>query len=113
MRGILAALGEHPSKEEFAHLMEQMDTNHDGVIQYDEFYASMKAYIKHLFDKDNGLAVPITVVVPDDTPAVFPPASETASTTTTSTTTARMGAKPINDDEVKKEDEEEEQEEEE
>ena len=26
MRGLLAALGEHPSKEEFAHLMEQMDT---------------------------------------------------------------------------------------
>lgn len=111
MRGLLAALGEHPSKEEFAHLMEQMDTNHDGVIQYDEFYASMKAYIKHLFDKDNGLAVPITVVVPDDTPAVLPPASETASTT--STTTARVGAKPINDDDVKKEDGEEEEEEEE
>ena len=81
MRGLLADLGEHPTKEEFSHLMEQMDTNHNGVIEYDEFYSSMKAYIKHLFDKDNGLAVPITVVVPDDTPAV----SSTASTTTTTT----------------------------
>jgi len=66
MRGLLADLGEYPSKEEFDTLMQQMDTNHDGTIQYTEFHDSMKSYIRHLYDKDNGLAQPVTVVVPEE-----------------------------------------------
>jgi len=66
MRGLLADLGEYPTKEEFDTLMQQMDTNHDGTIQYTEFHDSMKSYIRHLYDKDNGLAQPVTVVVPEE-----------------------------------------------
>jgi len=66
MRLLLADLGEYPTKEEFNTLMQQMDTNHDGNIQYAEFHDSMKAYIKHLYDKDNGVPSPLTVVVPDE-----------------------------------------------
>ena len=85
MRSLLADLGEHPTKEEFDRLMLQMDANRDGVIQYDEFHASMKAYVKHLFDKDNGLSVPISVVVSsgDDQPAAAPAAAAATTTTTT------------------------------
>jgi len=79
MRSLLADLGEFPTKEEFDTLMNQMDTNHDGTIQYAEFHASMKSYIKHLYDKDNGLAQPFSVVVPE----------ENAGATTTTTTTQR------------------------
>jgi len=66
MRGLLADLGEYPTKEEFDALMQQMDTNHDGTIQYAEFRDSMKSYIKHLYDKDNGVPSPLVVVVPDE-----------------------------------------------
>jgi len=66
MKGLLADLGEYPTKEEFDTLMNQMDANHDGTIQYSEFHDSMKSYIKHLYDKDNGLAQPFSVVVPDE-----------------------------------------------
>jgi len=66
LRGLLADLGEYPTKEEFDTLMQQMDTNHDGAIQYNEFHDSMKSYIRRLYDKDNGLAQPISVVVPDE-----------------------------------------------
>jgi len=45
MRLLLADLGEYPTKEEFDTLMQQMDTNHDGNIQYAEFHDSMKSYI--------------------------------------------------------------------
>ena len=112
MRSLLADLGEHPTKEEFAHLMEQMDTNRDGVIQYDEFYSSMKAYIKHLFDKDNGLAVPITVVVPDDTPASATTTTTTMVVNASSGAGSQGGAGEGNDGEEVEEDEEEEEEEE-
>jgi len=66
MRLLLADLGEYPTKEEFDTLMQQMDSNHDGSIQYTEFHDSMKSYIKHLYDKDNGVPSPLTVVVPDE-----------------------------------------------
>jgi len=77
MRSLLADLGEFPTKEEFDNLMLQMDTNHNGVIEFDEFHASMKSYIKHLYDLDNGVPSPVTVVVPDE------PSAATATTTTT------------------------------
>jgi len=113
MRSLLADLGEYPTKEEFDHLMTQMDTNHDGTIQYSEFYSSMKAYIKHLYDKDNGLAQPITVVVPEE--------NETPSDSTTSTTTVSQRSvnstssemKSTADDEPQEAAEEEDEEEEE
>jgi len=66
MRGLLADLGEYPTKEEFDTLMKQMDTNHDGTIQYTEFHDSLKAYVKHLYDKDNGVPSPLSVVIPDE-----------------------------------------------
>jgi len=78
MRSLLADLGEYPTKEEFDTLMAQMDTNKDGTIQYSEFHNSMKNYIKHLYDKDNGLAQPFSVVVPEE--------GENGTTTTTTTT---------------------------
>jgi len=87
MRGLLADLGEYPTKEEFDALMTQMDTNHDGTIQYSEFHDSMKSYIKHLYDKDNGLAQPFSVVVPDE--------GETT-TTTTSPAGSSLSARSVN-----------------
>jgi len=85
MRGLLADLGEYPSKEEFETLMHQMDTNHDGTIQYAEFHDSMRKYIKHLYDKDNGLAQPFSVVVPEE-----------GESTTTTTTTASGDDRDVN-----------------
>jgi len=86
-----------------------MDTNHDGTIQYSEFHDSMKSYIKHLYDKDNGIVMPPTVVIPDEN--------------STSTTTTPSGQRSINrassemkdtaSDEVPAAEEEEEEEEEE
>jgi len=84
MRGLLADLGEYPTKEEFDTLMKQMDTNHDGCIQYNEFHDSLKTYIKHLYDKDNGLQAPLSVVVPDE-----PETAKTTSTSDESTVTQR------------------------
>jgi len=111
MKGLLADLGEYPTKEEFDTLMNQMDANHDGTIQYSEFHDSMKSYIKHLYDKDNGLAQPFSVVVPDE-----------GSTTTTTGETA-LAKRSVNatssemknaadDEEVVEEEGEEEEEEE-
>jgi len=62
MRGVLADLGECPSADEFNHLMQQMDSNHDGVVQFEEFRDAIRGYIRHIYDKDHGLAVSTTVV---------------------------------------------------
>jgi len=89
MRTLLADLGEYPTKEEFDTLMQQMDSNHDGTIQYQEFHDSMKSYIKHLYDKDNGLTMPLSVVVPDEP-------EPAAATTTTTTTTEESSVRSVN-----------------
>jgi len=86
MRSLLADLGEYPTKEEFDILMQQMDTNHDGTIQYAEFHDSLNSYIKHLYDKDNGMHTPLSVVVPE----------ESSTTTTTTTTTTDSEVRSVN-----------------
>jgi len=83
MRGLLADLGEYPTKEEFDVLMKQMDTNHDGTIQYAEFHDSMKSYIKHLYDKDNGIPSPLTVVVPEEGKSISTSSTESEPSTST------------------------------
>jgi len=56
MRGVLADLGEVPTTEEFNTMMQQMDANHDGVIQFEEFRDAIRKYIRHIYDKDHGIA---------------------------------------------------------
>jgi len=88
MRGLLADLGEYPTKEEFDTLMKQMDLNGDGTIQYNEFHDSMKSYIKHLYDKDHGIDTPLVVVVPDE--------SEEKPTTTTTPSESEVSQRSVN-----------------
>jgi len=90
MRSLLADLGEYPTKEEFDVLMNQMDTNHDGTIQYSEFHESMKRYIKHLYDKDNGLAQPFSVVIPDESEKPATPSSSTLTSRSVNSTSSEM-----------------------
>jgi len=112
MRSLLADLGEYPTKEEFDTLMQQMDTNHDGTIQYQEFHDSMKSYIKHLYDKDNGLAMPMSVVVPDEpNEPVTKTNSEESTIHSVNATSSEM--KTAGEDDVKATEEAEEEEEEE
>jgi len=111
MRGLLADLGEYPTKEEFDALMNQMDTNHDGTIQYNEFHDSMKAYIKHLYDKDNGLAQPFSSVVVSD--AEKPGSTPSSSVTPRSVNSTSSELKGTADDEPLDGEEEEGEEEEE
>jgi len=87
---LLADLGEYPTKEEFDVLMKQMDTNHDGTIQYSEFHESMKRYIKHLYDKDNGLAQPFSVVIPDESEKPATPSSSTLTSRSVNSTSSEM-----------------------
>jgi len=108
MRGLLADLGEYPTKEEFDSLMQQMDTNHDGAIQYSEFHDSMKSYIRHLYDKDNGLAQPISVVVPEEDSAT----SESTLTQRSVNSTSSEMKSAVDDEPAAEEDEDGEEEEE-
>jgi len=114
MRGLLADLGEYPTKEEFDTLMKQMDTNHDGCIQYNEFHDSLKTYIKHLYDKDNGLQAPLSVVVPDEPDSTSKATSSTpesvvtqrsvnASSSEMKTTGEEDSAEPAEEDEEEEE----------
>jgi len=95
MRGVLADLGECPTSEEFNNMMQQMDANHDGVIQFEEFRDAIRGYIRRIYDKDHGLVSASAPATADGKDETATPGSTTVVASAATVNTAESDEKAV------------------